>query len=40
MMADVKEGKRRSVDNLQRLYTVVVSLAVAESLKGLLEAVS
>ena len=30
------EARKRSVDNLQRLYTVVVSLAVAEGLKHLL----
>ena len=37
MMKELKEARKRSVDNLQRLYTVVVSLAVAESLKGLLK---
>lgn len=30
------EAKKRSVDNLQRLYTVVISLAVTESLRHLL----
>lgn len=35
-MKDLKEARKRSVDNLQRLYTVVVSLAVTESLKRLL----
>jgi len=33
---DLKEARKRSVDNLQRLYTVVVSLAVTEGLKRLL----
>src|SRR5687768_14410856 len=33
---DLKEARKRSVDNLQRLYTVVVSLAVTESLRRLL----
>ncbi|MBK8002578.1 MAG: hypothetical protein IPK12_01255 [Gemmatimonadetes bacterium] len=32
----IEEARKRSVDNLQRLYTVVVSLAVTESLKPLL----
>jgi hypothetical protein len=32
-MTTISEGQKRSVDNLQRLYTVVVSLAVTESLK-------
>jgi FtsH-binding integral membrane protein len=34
--SDLKEARKRSVDNLQRLYTVVVSLAVTEILKRLL----
>jgi hypothetical protein len=33
---DLQEARKRSVDNLQRLYTVVVSLAVTESLRRLL----
>jgi len=37
---DIDKARTRSVDNLQRLYTVVVSLAVTESLKGLLSNVS
>jgi len=32
-MVTISEGQKRSIDNLQRLYTVVVSLAVTESLK-------
>jgi hypothetical protein len=32
----MKEARKRSVDNLQRLYTVVVTLAVTESLRRLL----
>jgi hypothetical protein len=35
-MADFLEARKRSVDNLQRLYTFVVSLAVTESLRKLL----
>lgn len=35
-MKDLKEARKRSVDNLQRLYTVVISLAVTESLRRLL----
>jgi hypothetical protein len=35
-MKDLREARKRSVDNLQRLYTVVVSLAVTESLRSLL----
>lgn len=37
-MADgtLDEARKRSVDNLQRLYTVVISLAVTESLRRLL----
>ncbi len=35
-MKELKEARKRSVDNLQRLYTVVVSLAVTESLRSLL----
>jgi len=35
-MADIEKAKTRSIDNLQRLYTFVVGLAVTESLKGLL----
>jgi hypothetical protein len=35
-MKDLKEARKRSVDNLQRLYTVVISLAVTESLRKLL----
>lgn len=35
-MADFSEARKRSVDNLQRLYTFVVSLAVTESLRKLL----
>lgn len=34
--ADLKEARKRSVDNLQRLYTFIVSLAVTESLRRLL----
>ena len=30
------ESRKRSVDNLQRIYTFVVSLAVAEALRGVL----
>jgi hypothetical protein len=33
---DLDKARTRSVDNLQRLYTVVVSLAVTESLRRLL----
>jgi hypothetical protein len=33
---DVKIIRTRSVDNLQRLYTVVISLAITESLRNLL----
>lgn len=33
---DAKEARKRSVDNLQRLYTVVVSLAVTEMLRRML----
>ena len=33
---NLAEARKRSVDNLQRLYTVVVSLAVTESLRRLL----
>lgn len=33
---NLNEARKRSVDNLQRLYTVVVSLAVTESLRRLL----
>jgi hypothetical protein len=36
--ADLDAARTRSVDNLQRLYTVVVSLAVTESLRRLLTA--
>lgn len=32
-MADLKDARKRSIDNLQRIYTFVVSLAVAESLR-------
>jgi hypothetical protein len=32
----VKDARRRSIDNLQRLYTVVVSLALTESLKKIM----
>jgi uncharacterized membrane protein len=32
-MPDFKDARKRSVDNLQRLYTFVVSLALAESLR-------
>jgi hypothetical protein len=35
-MDAVEEARKRSVDNLQRLYTVVISLAVTELLKRLL----
>jgi hypothetical protein len=35
-MHDTKEARKRSVDSLQRLYTVVVSLAVTEALRRLL----
>jgi hypothetical protein len=31
-----EEARKRSVDNLQRVYTVVISLAIAESLRRLL----
>lgn len=31
-----EESRKRSVDNLQRVYTVVISLAIAESLRRLL----
>jgi hypothetical protein len=34
--ADLKTGRTRSVDNLQRLYTVVISLALTEYLRRLL----
>lgn len=37
---DYKEAKKRSVDNLQRLYTVVVSLAITESLRRLISGVN
>ena len=33
---NLTEARKRSVDNLQRLYTVVISLAVTESLRRLL----
>lgn len=33
----VKEARERSVNNLQRLYTVVISLAIMVSLKNLFE---
>lgn len=33
MAGDLKDARKRSVDNLQRLYTFVISLAVAESLR-------
>lgn len=36
---DYKAAKTRSVDNLQRLYTVVVSLAITESLRRLISGV-
>src|SRR5262245_6898700 len=36
MSSNLQEARKRSVDNLQRLYTVVVSLAVTESLRRLL----
>jgi len=35
-MPDLKEARKRSVDNLQRLYTVVITLAITENLKRLL----
>lgn len=35
-MADFLEARKRSVDNLQRLYTFVVGLAVTESLRKVL----
>ena len=35
-LCDAKEARKRSVDNLQRLYTVVVSLAVTELLRRML----
>jgi hypothetical protein len=35
-VGDIREARKRSVDNLQRLYTVVVSLAVTEMLKRIL----
>lgn len=36
---DLKLARERSVDNLQRLYTVVVSLAIIESIKKLATAI-
>jgi hypothetical protein len=39
-MKDLREARKRSVDNLQRLYTVVISLAVTESLRRLLNGFS
>src|SRR5690349_850145 len=33
---DAKEARKRSVDNLQRLYTFVVGLAVTEMLRRML----
>ncbi len=35
-MPDTKEARKRSVDSLQRLYTVVISLAVTEALRRVL----
>src|ERR1051325_6616791 len=35
-MANLDDARKRSVDNLQRLYSVVVSLAVTEILRRLL----
>ena len=37
---DLDKARERSVDNLQRLYGVVVSLAVVISFKGLIEAIA
>jgi hypothetical protein len=37
---DTKEARKRSVDNLQRLYTFVVSLAVTEMLRRMLSPLS
>lgn len=34
---NLQDARKRSVDNLQRLYTVVVSLAVTQGLKGVME---
>jgi hypothetical protein len=39
-MADLIKARERSVSNLQRLYIIVVSLAVAQSLKHLIEVIS
>lgn len=36
--SDLEKARTRSVDNLQRLYTVVVSLAITESLRRILQA--
>ncbi len=35
-MPNLDDARKRSVDNLQRLYTVVVSLAITESLRRML----
>ena len=38
-MPDARESQRRSVDNLQQLYAFVVSLAVTESIRGLVTSI-
>lgn len=40
MTGNLQDARKRSVDNLQRLYTVVMSLAVTESLRRLLTVAS
>lgn len=39
-MANIKLARERSVNNLQLLYTIVVSLAIAQTLRHLIEVIS
>ena len=39
-MPDIGKARERSVNNLQRLYAIVVSLSIAYTLKGLIEVIS
>ena len=39
-MPDIKLARERSVNNLQLLYTIVVSLAIAQTLRSLIEVIS
>jgi len=39
-MADIVKARERSVNNLQLLYTIVISLAIAQTLKHLIEVIS